>query len=217
MKLIRFIVVVGFFAICASAAFADGVDPIVKITGVCTSGCDAAVIGPGQAAVGFSETIACGSGATDGTGCTAIEDIINFSGATLTNFEVSLTSPGLTFSCLSTSDYTCSPLGAGLFAFAVGPTGTAFCSTDGNDISPTYSPSNPGPYTYVADSDGDEDDNCAVIQIGLQGTSNETVQQLNGAVVTGTLSAPEPSSGLLLLFGSMAGLLVLKFSRSAIA
>jgi hypothetical protein len=215
VKLIHLLVVVAFLGISASVARADGVDPIVRITGVCQSNCDAVVIGPGQTSVGISETIACFPGATNGLGCTANEDVINFSGATLTAFDLSLSSPGLTFGCLSTGTYICTDLGGGLFAFTVPTGGTPFCSTDGNDISPTFDPSNPGPYTFVADNDAD--DNCSVIQIGLQGTATETVKQLDGAVVTGTLNTPEPSSALLLLFGLMAGVVVLKFSRTSLA
>ena len=216
MKFMRFLVVVGFLAICASAARADGVDPGVKITGVCQTNCDAVVIGPGQDSVNISETISCSS-ATDPTSCIADEYVINFSGTNLSTFDLTLNSSSLSFSCLattSTADYSCSPLGGGVFAFTA-PTGSTFCSTDGNDISPTYSPSNPGPYTF--NPDGDADDNCSVIDVQLQGTSAETVQELNGQTVTGTLAAPEPSSALLLLFGFMAGLAVLKFSRSTVA
>lgn len=208
MKLIRFLVVIGFLAICASAVRADGVDPIVRVTGTCTSSsCDAYLIGPGQSSVNFMETITCAAGATDGTGCTATETIINESGNTLNSFDLTLTSPGLTFSCESTFTYTCTPLGGGVFAITLGAGSTGFCSTDSNDIGGT----GPSSFFLMPDTPTDTDDFCSTIQIGLQGTSTETVTELNGAVVSGTVNAPEPSSALLLLFGFAAALGVLKF------
>jgi hypothetical protein len=90
--------------------------------------------------------------------------------------------------------YTCSQTGPTAFSFS----GNTLCS-DADDFAG-------GKFT----PDGDE---CGVI-IGLTGTTSEGL--FTGDTVTASFSTatPEPSSGLLLMAGLLAGLVSLKTLRS---
>jgi hypothetical protein len=64
-------------------------------------------------------------------------------------------------------------------------------------------------------SDGDDDDNCqAAFTLALQPVAGETLPDSISGIFT---AAPEPSSGLLLLFGLAAGLLALRGIRANLA
>jgi hypothetical protein len=205
VKLIRLFIVVVFLGVCASVAFADSTsDPIVFTKGCGGAGqpaCKTVLLTPGETTVTVSETFNC-TGTTTDT-CSAIEDVINESGATVTSFflafqPVSVDNIPLSFSCAPGSFlFTCSPSGNNTFAF----TGGSLCS-DSDDLEG-------GVFT----PDGDE---CGVI-IGLQGIAGEP--SLQGVTVTSTFStsAPEPSSAVLLLFGLMVGLVGFKSVRNILA
>lgn len=218
MKLIRFLVVVGFLAICASAARADGVDPIITTRGCGgTSPCDAVILGPGQTITTVSETFSC-SGTTSNT-CTAMEAVINDTGASITSFELAFTGAttstgaplSLIFSCDDATEgqlFSCQSLGNNTFLFTAGSICTATPDTEDDIIDGVFVP------------DGDTDDGCGVV-IGLTGvngvdpppTDPNGNPLLNGATATAIFNTPEPSSALLLLFGLMGGLVSFKFLR----
>ena len=220
MKLIQIFLVVAFVAVAflsvsAPVALADGTDPFVFTKGCGGPGqpaCDAALIGPGGTAT-FSATFDCGSlgMSAPANDCVASEDFINVSGATITSFSFNITSvsvSGLTFSCgtgISTA-FICHQDSALLFTFA----GGSLCSTDMNDIAPS---SAPGGFTQVPDPTGpDGDETCSGITIEMQGILGEP--NLQGVKVSADVAAPEPGSGLLLLFGLMAGIVSLKYLRN---
>jgi hypothetical protein len=223
VKLIHLLVVVVFLGISASVALADGVDPIVFTRGCGGSGqvaCDAALITgtAGNFSANFSATFSCSS-LTDATTCFASDDLINLTGAIVSVFNltlnpVSVLGNPLIFSCEAGGYFACTQNSALSFTFSGVPTGNSLCSTDSNDVTPT--PGQPGQFTFVPD--GDADDTCSGITIGMQGTTGDP--NLQGVTVTGSVSnvsAPEPSSALLLLFGLMAGLVSFKTFRSTLS
>ena len=210
MKLIHIyfvaaLMVVAFLSVSAPAALADGTDPIVFTQGCGKVGqppCKTVLLTPGETTVTVSETFNCTGAGTDT--CSAIEDVINESGATVTSFSlafqpVSVNNIPLSFSCeQGTFLFACNPLGNNVFAF----TGGSLCSDSDDLVEGVFTP------------DGDE---CGVI-IGLQGIAGEPF--LQGVTVTSNFSttpAPEPSSAVLLLFGLMAGLVGFKSVRNILA
>lgn len=213
MKLIHIffvaaLLMVAFLSVSAPAALADGTDPIVFTKGcggVGQPACKTVLLTPGETTVTVSETFNC-TGTTTDT-CSAIEDVINESGTTVTRFDlafnpVSVNNIPLSFSCAPPPGegsflFTCSPLGNNVFAF----TGGSLCSDSDDLVGGVFTP------------DGDE---CGVI-IGLQGIAGEPF--LQGVTVTSTFSTatPEPSSAVLLLFGLMAGLVGFKSVRNILA
>ena len=210
MKLIHLLVVVAFLGISASVALADGVDPIVFTQGCGRAGqpaCDANILtSPGQT-LAITLTF---------SGGLATDAIINESGVTITNFTVSFTVPStLTFQgCAEGGFFTCNeisgpPAGqAGTAVFSL--TGASLCSSDSND----WSISETGVATFVPDDDAD--DNCqSAFNLQLQTVAGEVIA--DGTRVAATVAAPEPSSGLLLLFGLSASLLAFKRLSSAAA
>jgi hypothetical protein len=198
------LLVLAFLSVSAPAALADGTDPIVFTKGCGGLGqpaCKTVLLTPGETTVTVSETFNC-TGTTTDT-CSAIEDVINESGATVTSFSlafqpVSVNNIPLSFSCASGEFlFTCNPSGNNVFTF----TGGSLCSDPDDLVGGVFTP------------DGDE---CGVI-IGLQGIAGEPF--LQGVTVTSTFSTatPEPSSAVLLLFGLMAGLVGFKSVRNILA
>ena len=192
-----------FLSISAPAILADTTDPLVFTKGcggVGQPACKTVVLTPGETTVTVSETFNC-TGTTTDT-CTAMEDVLNETGAPVSMFDlafnpVSLMGTTLSFSCEQPPPegsflFTCNPLGNNAFAF----TGASLCS-------------DPDFFEDGSTPDGDE---CGVI-IGLQGIAGEPF--LQGVTVTSTFStAPEPSSAVLLLFGLIAGLVGFKSVRN---
>jgi PEP-CTERM motif len=200
------LLMVAFLSVSAPTALADGTDPIVFTKGCGGLGqpaCKTVLLTPGETTVTVSETFNC-TGTTTDT-CSAIEDVINESGATVTHFDlafnpVSVHGIPLSFSCAPPPTegsflFTCNSLGGNTFAF----TGGSLCSDSDDLVDGVFTP------------DGDE---CGVI-IGLQGIAGEP--SLQGVTVTSTFSTPEPSSAVLLLFGLMAGLVGFKSVRNILA
>lgn len=197
MKLIHILVVVAFLGISASVALADGVDPIVFTKGCGGSTgtiCDPEFLTPGSTTLTVTESFTCVSG-----NCTAEDSVVNETGVAVNSFTLVLSavdSEGqtLAYSCGEGGLFTCSQTGPDTFTFA----GNTLCA-DSDDLTDG---------TFVPDAD-----ECGVI-IGLSGTTTEGL--FTGDSVTGTFStaAPEPSSGLLLMAGLMAGLVSLKSLRN---
>ncbi|HXC47327.1 MAG TPA: PEP-CTERM sorting domain-containing protein [Candidatus Sulfotelmatobacter sp.] len=218
MKIIYILVVVAFLGMSASVALADGADPIVFTRGCGGSGqpaCDAGLITgtAGNFSANFTATFSC-SPTADASTCFATEDLINLTGATINAFNLALNPVSvmgipLTFSCETGGFFVCTQNSALSFTFSGGA--NSLCSTDSNDLSPIAG--QPGQYSF--NPDGDADDTCSGITIGMQGVTGEP--NLNGVTVTGSVSTPEPSSALLLLFGLMAGLVSFKTLRSTLS
>jgi len=200
------LLVVAFLSVSAPVALADGTDPVVFTRGcggVGQPACRTVLLTPGETTVTVSETFNCTGTGTDT--CSAIEDVINESGATVTSFflafqPVSVNNIPLSFSCETGETgsflFACNPLGNNVFAF----TGGSLCSDSDDLVEGVFTP------------DGDE---CGVI-IGLQGIAGEPF--LQNVRVTSTFSTtPEPSSAVLLLFGLMAGLVGFKSVRNILA
>jgi hypothetical protein len=226
VKFIRLLLVVAFLGAMASAAFADGVptDPTLLTSGCGRLGqpkCDAYLItSPFET---ISVALVLDTTAGDPFFGDAVADFVNVSGATLTGlFSINFTvPPGLSFQGCGTppegitSLFTCtgggspdSPItGGGTASFSL--TGASICSANFDDLTGVEG----GGITYS--SDFDEDDNCqAAFILALKPVAGETLPQS----IPGTFTvAPEPSSGLLLLFGLAAGLLVLKGLRPNLA
>jgi hypothetical protein len=202
VKFMRFLVVVGFLAICASAARADGVDPKVFTSG-CGTSCDAVVLTPGNTTVTVSETFSCDSSGN----CTATDDVYNATGANINSFTMVFdTLDGtLNYSCSTMEEqlFTCSPVVGTTNAFTF--TGASVCSGNSDDYKIVEG-------VAVFTPDNDADDACGVV-IGLTATTSEGIS--NNETVSSTFATtPEPSSALLLLFGLMVGIVVLKFRGS---
>lgn len=216
VKLARLLLVVAFMATSASLAFADGADPIVFTKG-CTSTkpCDAVVLTSNNqtAAVNFTfspSTFFPGYDEAD-------QIVINATGSVITDFTLSFSTVGLSFTCdngviTGTQFFSCSqPNGTGttLLSFhgSFGPSG--FCSADSND----WSFNSDGSGTFTDDS-GDDDDKCSTLEIGLLALPSAG---LDGKTISSTLTVPEPSSALLLFCGLMVGLVGMKFTRTNLA
>ncbi|HEV3419461.1 MAG TPA: hypothetical protein VG075_04100 [Candidatus Acidoferrum sp.] len=226
MKLIRFLMVVAFLGVAATAAFADGVptDPTLLTSGCGRLGqpkCDAYLITSQFEVLDVVLTLDTTAG--DPFFGDAVADFVNVSGHTLDGlFTINFTVPaGLSFQGCGTPPegittlFTCtgggspdSPItGGGTALFNL--TGASICSVDSDDLGGGEGT----PITYVSDSD--EDDNCqAAFILALKPVAGETLPPTIDATFT---VAPEPSSGLLLVFGLAAGLLVLKGLRPNLA
>jgi hypothetical protein len=225
VKLIRLLMVVAFLGISASVALADGVptDPVLLTKGCGRAGqpaCDAYLITSPVESIGVVLTL--DTNEEDPFFGDAIASFVNVSGFTLDHvFTLSFTVPkGLSFQgCVQPSEsvsllFTCtgggspdSPItGGGTATFTLN--GASICSANLDDLT-----GGEGGITYL--SDGDGDDNCqAAFTLALQPVAGETLPQS----ISGTFTAaPEPSSGLLLLFGLAAGLLALKGIRANLA
>ena len=199
MKLIYLLVVVAFLGISASVARADGVDPIVTTRGcggTTNTPCDAEFLTPGTTTLTVTESFTCDSSGN----CTASDSVVNETGGAVDAFSLVLSqkdSEGqtLTYGCGADGFFVCSPVPGTTNAFTFA--GNSLCSDADDFVGGTFS------------ADGDE---CGVI-IALSGTTAEGL--FTGDKVTGTVSTtPEPSSGLLLMAGLMAGLVSLKSLRS---
>ncbi len=193
-----------FFGLASTVALADSAptDPLVKTQGCGGRGqpvCDANVLtNPSQVlaiTLTFMNNI-------------ASDAIINESGQAITNFLVSFNVPAsLDFEgCVPGGFFTCTQISAPEFGTAgtaiYSLSGASLCSTDKNDWLML------GPLA-IKIPDGDTDDKCqSAFDLELVTGPNETIP--NGTQVTGSVSAPEPSSGLLLLFGLSASLLAFK-------
>jgi len=223
LKLIRLLMVVAFLGISATLAFADGVptDPVLLTVGCGRIGqpkCDAYLItSPSES---IDVVLALDTTVGDPFFGDAIADFVNVSGKTLNglltiNFTVP---PGLSFQGCGTppgdlpSLFTCtgggspdSPItGGGTALFNL--TGASICSVDFDDLGGGEGT----PITYV--SDNDADDQCqAAFRLALQPVAGEQLPPLISATF---VVAPEPSSGMLLLFGLAASLLALKGLRT---
>jgi hypothetical protein len=224
VKFIRLLMVVAFVGISATLAFADGVptDPTLLTAGCGRIGqpkCDAYLINSPMETI----TVALVLDKTVGDPFfgDAIADFVNISGHTLNGlFQISFTVPdGLSFQgCTVVPPEGITPLfgctgggspdhpitGGGVASFNLN--GASICSVDFDDLGGGEG----APVTYV--SDNDEDDDCqAAFRLALQPVSGETLPDS----ISGTFTvAPEPSSGMLLLFGMAASLLVLKGVRT---
>jgi len=225
VKLIRFLMVVAFLGISTTVALADGVptDPTLLTSGCGRLGqpkCDAYLITSPMETLNVVLTLDTTAG--DQFFGDAIADFVNVSGQTLNGlFTINFTVPaGLSFQGCGTSEgitslFTCtgggspgSPItGGGTAAFNL--TGASICPVDSEDLGGGEGT----PITYV--SDGDADDDCqAAFRLALQPVAGETLPQFIDATF---VSAPEPSSGVLLLFGLTACLLALKGLRTNLA
>jgi hypothetical protein len=227
VKLIRLLMVVAFLGISASVALADGVptDPVLLTKGCGRAGqpaCDAYLITSPLESISVVLTLDTTEG--DPFFGDAIASFVNVSGFTLDKvFTIDFTVPngsGLSFQgCVQPSEsvstlFTCtgggspdSPITAGGTArFTL--TGASICSANFDDLT-----GGEGGITYL--SDGDDDDNCqAAFTLALQPVAGETLPDSISGIFT---AAPEPSSGLLLLFGLAAGLLALRGIRANLA
>jgi hypothetical protein len=226
VKLIRFLMVVAFLGVAATAAFADGVptDPTLLTSGCGRLGqpkCDAYLITSPFEVINVVLTLDTTAG--DPFFGDAVADFVNVSGHTLDGlFTINFTVPaGLSFQGCGTPPegittlFTCtgggspdSPItGGGTALFNL--TGASICSANFDDLTGGEG----GGITYV--SDADDDDNCqAAFILALQPVAGETLPPTIDATFT---VAPEPSSGLLLVFGLAAGLLVFKGLRPNLA
>jgi hypothetical protein len=173
-----------------ASADTTGADPKLLTQGCGGKGqpaCDAEFLTPGSDTVTVTETFTCDISGN----CTASDTVVNATGADLSSFNLVLSNPGsLVYSCgpATAQFFSCNQTGPDSFNFA----GATLCS-DADDLhGTTFTP------------DGDE---CGVI-ISLTGTTAEGL--FTGETVTGSVSTPEPSSALLLLFGLSAGLLAFK-------
>ena len=223
MRLIRSLMVLAFLGISATLAFADGVptDPTLLTAGCGRIGqpkCDAYLITSPTQTIDVVLTLV--TDPTDAFFGDAIADFVNVSGKTLTGlFTINFTVPaGLSFQGCGTppadipSLFDCSgggspdnPItGGGTAKFNL--TGASICSVDFDDLAGGENT----PITYA--SDGDADDDCqAAFRLALQPVAGETLPN----TISGTFSSvPEPSSGMLLLFGLAASLLALKGFRT---
>jgi len=222
VKIARLVMLVAFSGMVASVALADSVptDPKLLTQGCGGKGqpaCDASVLtNPSQVLnlVLTFEPVTANGVTTE----VATDSIINESGMALSTFNVSFLVPtGLVFEgCQTGGLFTCTSdndgnVGAGGTAYYT-LTGATICTTDKNDWSIN---NQTGIATKVYD--GDADDNCqSAFNIQLIADSDGSDNIPPGTTVTGNLSAPEPSSGLLLFLGLSAGLLGFKrFSNSA--
>jgi len=190
VKLIYLLVVVAFLGVSASAARADGVDPIVFTKGCGgTTGkiCDPEFLTPGNTTLTVTEAFKCDA---FGNNCTAEDSVVNETGVAINSFSLVLGNldGALNYSCgnVESQFFACSPVEGTTNAFTF--TGASLCADSDDLKGGTFTP------------DGDE---CGVI-ISLSGVAGES---LAGVTVTGTFSTatPEPSSGLLLMAGLMAG------------
>ena len=223
MRFIRLLMVVAFLGISATAALADSVptDPTLLTAGCGRIGqpkCDAYLITSSFETINVVLTLDTTVG--DTFFGDAVADFVNVSGQTLTGlFTINFTVPdGLSFQGCGTNPgelaslFTCtgggspgSPItGGGTAIFNL--TGASICSVDFDDLGGGVEGA---PITYVSDNDADDDCQAAFI-LALKPVAGETLPQ----TIPGTFTvAPEPSSGLLLLFGLAAGLLVVKGLR----
>jgi len=193
------------------ASWADGTNPPTDpkpFTQGCGSGpgqtpCDATLIGP-SGTVGVQLTFENGIAETD---------LINDSGKTLTHFSVSFkVNAGLTFNpcdtelntLFTTCNYEGTVNGIATYDFS----GGSLCSVNSDDIQVVH-----GVATYK--SDGDHDDTCSGMILGLEATGTDKVT--NGETVQGTFDVPEPSSALLLISGLAFGLVGLRSRRQRLA
>ena len=149
-----------------------------------------------------------------------IASFINISGHTLTSgFGLNINVPnGLSFQGCGTPPegvtllFTCSgggspgnPITGGTAVFTL--TGASICSANFDDLT-----IGENGISYYSDSD--KDDNCQpAFTLALQPIGGETLPNK----ITGSISTPEPSSALLLLFGLAAGLLAFKGLRTNLA
>lgn len=212
MKLIHLLVVVAFLGISASVARADGVDPIVFTKGCGgTTGtiCDLVVLTAGSTNVTVPETF----NSCDTFGCTAMDSVINETGAAITSFTMVFqdsvvtptgTTETLTYACQSEDPFHCTPVAGTTNAFTFSGN---ICSTD------DYVSNVDGGITFVPDDNAD--DTCTSgVTIGLHAS---VAENLSGVTLTRNFfstAAPEPSSALLLMAGLMAGLVSLKSLRN---
>jgi len=194
--------VVAFLGISCSAAFADGTDPKVFTSGCGGKGqpaCDADVLTPENLTLPISLTFNNVGGQE-----VAFVDIINDTGKDLNDFSVGFSvNPGLVFSgCQSGGLLTCTPNFEGSVTSGVANytlSGATICSTNGDDwLFGDVGGSLLGKSFYI--NDHDADDNCQWgFRLELIGQPGDTI--LNGETVSGSVSAPEPPSGLLLFTG----------------
>lgn len=222
VKLIRSLMVVAFLGISASVVLADTLptDPTLLTSGCGRIGqpkCDAYLITSPFETISVVLTLDTTQG--DPFFGDAIASFVNVSGVTLNGlFTIDFTVPaGLSFQgCVQPSElvtplFNCSgggspdsPItGGGTAQFNL--TGASICSVDFDDLGGGEG----APITYVSDNDADDD--CqAAFTLALQPVAGETLPQ----TISGTFTvAPEPSSGLLLLFGLAVGLLGVKGLR----
>jgi hypothetical protein len=220
VKLIRLLMVVAFLGIFATVAFADGVptDPVLLTSGCGRVGqpkCDAYLITSPFEVISVALTIDTSTDPTDPFVGDAVASFVNVSGVTLTGlFTISFTVPdGLSFQGCSVQEgvsslFTCtgggspdSPItGGGTALFNL--TGASICSANFDDLTGLG-----GESSGITYFDADGDDTCqAAFTLALKPVAGEILPPSIDATFT---VAPEPSSGLLLLFGLAAGLLTL--------
>lgn len=192
MKIFRFLVVVGFLAICASAARADGTDPVVTPSGCGgNSGkpCDAVTFS--GAPLTFTETFSTSACPEGVTGACADMGVVNNSESIVTEFTLAFV-PGSSDQGNYTAD--CSPETTPGFT----------CNNIATNV------------VQVIGTINFEDPDCVIYYTGVN-ILLEGDASLAGESVSVTFSTPEPSSILLLLSGIMAGLVALKSRRNVLA
>ncbi len=209
---------VAFSGMVASFALADTAptDPKLITSGCGGTGqpaCDASVLTSPTQTLSLSLTFQ----AVTINGVTqdiATDSIINESGKALSTFSLSFTVPtglifegcetGGLFTCTSLNDGNVGAGGTALYSL----TGASICTTDANDWSIN---NETGIATKVNDHDGKDDTCQSAFNISLIANPDGSDNIIPGqTTVTGSLAVPEPSSGLLLLFGLTAGLLSFK-------
>lgn len=201
------LLLIALVALYSPASWADGTNPPVDpkpITQGCggtNPPCDYTVIGPsGEVSISLTfEPVKGDYVVVNGVQeqvYEAVEDFVNESGHTITGFTASFNVPsGLVFEgCGSTQLGTCTPDFEGNVT-----SGVATYTFGGLDL-PSYDP--------------DDCEGVIGLVLGLISIPGTDVV-MSGETVTGTLSVPEPSSALLLLFGLAAGLVGFRSRRKS--
>jgi hypothetical protein len=236
VKMVRLLLVVALFAFSASAAFADGIDPLVGIrsgggsTPITLTNPNptfslVVVTDPGDGSVCSIPGDTCAVVPPGNPGAGMLPVFQNQTGVTLASLTIFIANGSIPFT------YSCNPAETTIFANCSGPISVA----GGTDI--TFS-GGPGvaPATFGFIGDGDLDDYLCLL-LGPQGPGcsddfgfigGEFAVDIEGVLgasgsdlpvgtsITGTtITTPEPGSALMLLFGMVAFALTKVTRRAA--